>query len=80
MEPDFEYDNIKIYHFVVAPDGEELWADISPYLYDKEAVELWIDAGYPTRIANGQLRKYQIISLIGDKEKRQTKAQSRKHG
>ena len=42
-------ENIKLWHEVITPDGKRLTADISPYCSERRALELWIDAGYPSR-------------------------------
>jgi len=54
---DWEDDNCKAFHFVIKPDGEKLFADITPYDGTKETVEAWIDAGYPERKGMGPLHK-----------------------
>ncbi len=61
IELDYEEDNVKAFHFVVAPDGTEHFADISPYDQSERTVELWIDAGYPKRTGIGPLHKEDLV-------------------
>lgn len=55
IDPEYEEDNIKLWHMVTTPEGETLFADISPYCGDPRLVEMWIDAGYPERISHSPL-------------------------
>lgn len=47
MEVDKEPDNIKANYFVTKPNGEKIWAPISPYTWNTKVVEEWIDDGCP---------------------------------
>ncbi len=52
---DDDGDVIKAWHQVITPEGKLLMADISPYLWSSDLVNMWIDAGYPKRISGGPL-------------------------
>lgn len=45
---DYEEDNRKRFHYVIAPDGKHLVLPLSPYDYLYPGyLELWVDAGCP---------------------------------
>jgi hypothetical protein len=54
-QPEYEieadYDNAKIWHEIVKPDGTRTHADFTPYSYmTEEDFQLYIDLGMPERI------------------------------
>jgi len=49
IELDYEDDNIKAFHSIKTPNGDSMFADISPYDIDHATVEMWIDLNYPSR-------------------------------
>ena len=51
-----EPDVCKAWHTVTKPNGETVFADISPYDTTKGTVNHWIDAGYPSRVGVGPLQ------------------------
>lgn len=60
IEKDVELDNIKYFQFVTKPgdiDANAIFAPLSPYDRSRELVELWIDAGYPTKQGIGPWRR-----------------------
>ncbi len=61
---DYEDDCVKAWHDVVLPNGEKKFADITPYDWDPSTVELWIDAGYPSRISIGPLHREDLEGMI----------------
>lgn len=67
IELDYEEDNIKAYHTVITPEGKALYPDISPYDTDQTTVNMWIDAGYPSRQGVGPLDKKDLQTIIGQK-------------
>ena len=59
-----EPDVIKAWHTVVKPDGEEVFADITPYDSTDGTLMLWVDAGYPKRIGCGPLHREDLEKII----------------
>jgi hypothetical protein len=59
-----EPDVVKAWHTVTKPNGETVFADISPYDTTKGTVNHWIDAGYPSRIGVGPLRYEDLKKMI----------------
>jgi hypothetical protein len=59
-----EPDNRKIFHDVVAPDGEIIDMDWSPYSTPHaEQFAQWIDLGCPKRIGSGPLSSLELALL-----------------
>ena len=65
IDEDRELDNIKLFHYVITPDGEELFAPISPYYQGVDLIYKWIDAGYPQPIGSNidEAQLEQILQL-----------------
>ena len=59
-----EPDVCKAWHTVTKPNGETVFADISPYDTTKGTVNHWIDAGYPSRVGVGPLQYQDLKSMI----------------
>jgi hypothetical protein len=66
IELDREPDNIKAFHYVEQPDGNVLFADITPYDQRVETVMRWIDAGYPARTGSRPLHREDLIDDRND--------------
>ena len=64
---------IKASHWVIKPDGEKVFADLSPYDWSESSVELWIDAGYPKRIGIAPLDVVDLKMLLATKEDQRCK-------
>ena len=64
IEYDREEDNIKAWYIVKKPDGQEVYADISPYNDDEELMKMWIDAEYPARLGNAPLDRSDLECLL----------------
>tara|TARA_R100001244_G_scaffold20210_1_gene20911 strand:+ start:67 stop:318 length:252 start_codon:yes stop_codon:yes gene_type:complete len=64
IEHDFEPDCVKAWHIVVKPNGEKVYADITPYDSGREVVKLWIDAGYPDRQGCGPLHIEDLQKMV----------------
>ena len=64
---------IKASHWVTKPDGEKVFADLSPYDWSESSVELWIDAGYPKRIGIAPLDVVDLKMLLATKEDQRCK-------
>ena len=61
---DFEEDNIKTFHDVTTPDGQEVSMDWSPYSTPSfEDFCAWIDLGMPKRQGCGPLSREDLIRL-----------------
>jgi hypothetical protein len=64
IEHDFEPDCVKAWHIVVKPNGEKVYADITPYDSSPATVKLWIDAGYPARQGCGPLHIEDLQKMV----------------
>ena len=64
IEHDFEPDCVKAWHIVVKPNGEKVYADITPYDSSPATVKLWIDAGYPARQGCGPLHIEDLQEMV----------------
>jgi hypothetical protein len=64
IEHDFEPDCVKAWHIVVKPNGEKVYADITPYDSSMATVKLWIDAGYPARQGCGPLHIEDLEKMV----------------
>jgi len=53
QEPDCE----KAYHYVILPNGDRVFADISPYDKTRYTLQLWIKCEFPDRIGAAPLRR-----------------------
>tara|TARA_B100001778_G_C18450043_1_gene566279 strand:- start:357 stop:599 length:243 start_codon:yes stop_codon:yes gene_type:complete len=58
-----EPDVCKAWHTVTKPNGETVFADISPYDTTKGTVNHWIDAGYPSRVGVGPLQYEDVKNM-----------------
>lgn len=65
--PDGSVDVVKAYHYVRMPNGQEQFADISPYDTNPKTVNMWIDAGYPDRQGSGPLSREQLQQMIANR-------------
>ena len=54
----------KAWYIVRKPNGQELYADISPDNDDEELMKMWIDAGYPERLVKAPLDRSDLEFLL----------------
>ena len=54
----------KAWYIVSKPNGQELYADISPDNDDEELMKMWIDAGYPERLGKAPLDRSDLEFLL----------------
>ena len=54
----------KAWYIVRKPNGQELYADISPDNDDEELMKMWIDAGYPERLGKAPLDRSDLEFLL----------------
>ena len=54
----------KAWYIVRKPNGQELYADISPDNDDEELMKMWIDAGYPERLGKAPLDRSYLEFLL----------------
>jgi len=64
IEHEYGEGNVKAWHIVINGNGKEITADITPYDSSTETLRLWIDAGMPSRINNGPLRREELEKMI----------------
>lgn len=76
IELDVEPDNVKAFHYIEKPDGNVLFADITPYDQSVETVMRWIDAGYPARRGIGPLNREDLVNDCIDEDTRPSQADS----
>ena len=54
----------KAWYIVRKPNGQELYADISPDNDDEELMKMWIDAGYPESLGKAPLDRSDLEFLL----------------
>ena len=53
VEEDYDGDVSKSTHTIILPDGKKITAPISPYEYNRNCLEFYIDCNMPSKKANG---------------------------
>ena len=53
VEEDYDRDVSKATHTIILPDGKKITAPISPYEYNRNCLEFYIDCKMPSKKDNG---------------------------